>query len=232
MVISNSNSVMEKLILSNLSLADLRRVVSLEEQDVAVAGWTEVAGITLTEAEQVQIQGISSHLTYEKIHLFNEATIWARAIYPLLLIVERDDVRAWAEVGLRARYRGFELEGVADGVLGRSVAGRLESPYLVVVETKRGVEGHNPVFQLYGQLLAAARLNWEQAQESERGEFEQVFGCYTIADSWTFVRAEVWDLDGERPRLRVESSREYTEKVEIETIVKVLKRILTQKLGD
>ena len=45
--------------------------------------------------------------------------------------------------------------------MGYSVAGRLEMPYLVVVETKRGVENQNPIFQLYAQLLAAARLNWE-----------------------------------------------------------------------
>ena len=32
-------------------------------------------------------------------------------------------------------------------ILKRIVAGRLEVPYLVIVETKRGIENQNPLFQ-------------------------------------------------------------------------------------
>ena len=45
---------------------------------------------------------------------------------------------------LSAVYSQFEVDGMANGVMGYSVAGRLEMPYLVVVETKRGVENQNP----------------------------------------------------------------------------------------
>jgi hypothetical protein len=122
-------------------------------------------------------------------------------------------------------YSQFELDGVADGVMGYSVAGRLEMPYLVVVETKRGIENQNPIFQLYAQLLAAARLNWE----GDRLSVQEVFGCYTIADSWTFVRAEVSEIESDRPTLKVESSQEYSEKSDAETILKVLKSIVAQR---
>jgi len=129
-------------------------------------------------------------------------------------------------VSLKARYPTFEVEGIADGALGRSFGGRLQCPYLVVVETKRGIEGQNPIGQLYGQLLAAARLNWQRNQ----GDPQEMFGCYAIADSWTFIRAEVAGLDTKRPGLRVESSREYMEKVDAETILKLLKTIVTREI--
>ena len=94
----------------------------------------------------------------------------------------------------------------------------------MVVKTKRGIEGQNPIGQLYGQLLAAARLNWQRNQ----GDPQEMFGCYAIADSWTFIRAEVAGLDTDRPGLQVESSREYTEKVDAETILKLLKTIVAR----
>ncbi|NJR71439.1 MAG: hypothetical protein HC771_24590 [Synechococcales cyanobacterium CRU_2_2] len=146
----------------------------------------------------------------------------------MLLIAEQGNVRAWSEVPLQARYSSFEAEGIADGVLGRSVAGRLEAPYLIVVETKRGIENQNPIFQLYAQLLAAARLNWEL-----NGREPQIlFGCYTIADSWTFVRAVVSDIEGAQPTLQVEASREYRETSDAEIILKILKGIVNHFLAD
>ena len=130
-------------------------------------------------------------------------------------------------------YSQFEVDGIANGVMGYSVAGWLEMPYLVVVETKRGVENHNPIFQLYAQLLAAARLNWEgdslQDSKAERAPMREIFGCYTIADSWTFVKAEVSEIESDRPTLKVESSQEYSEKSDAETILKVLKSIVAKR---
>lgn len=126
---------------------------------------------------------------------------------------------------LQAHYAKFDTEGIADGVLGRSVAGRLEAPYLIVVETKRGIENQNPLFQLYTQLLAAARLNWEL----DGLEPQEVFGCYTIADSWTFVRAEVKGLESDRPTLTVEGSKEYTEKNDAEIILQILQGIVSRR---
>lgn len=217
----------KKLKLSNITLSDLRHIVTLDERDTPDAEWTQVAGQALSEAETQQLNHLLSHLVNEKIHLFNEATIWARAIYPLLLLAERNNIQAWSGVPLQTRYPNFELEGVADGALGKTVAGRLEAPYLVILETKRGVEAQNPVFQLYGQLLAAARLNWERTPD----EPQEIFGCYTIADSWTFVRAEVSALDAEKPTLRSETSKEYVEKVDARIILKLLKAIVDRYIA-
>jgi hypothetical protein len=106
------------------------------------------------------------------------------------------------------------------------VVGRITTPYLVVIETKRGVEAQNPIFQLYGELLAAAWMNWQQNQ----GEVQEIFGCYTIADSWTFLRAEVSLIKSDRPMLSIECSREYNERLETATILKVLKQIVDRQI--
>jgi hypothetical protein len=185
----------------------------------------------LSEAEKTQVAYITSLLINYETILVNEPTIWARAIYPLLVLAEEGDIRAWVEVPLQARYPHLELKGIADGVLGKSAAGMVKTPYLVVVEAKRRTSGANPRFQpflrqgmLYGELLAAARLNWEQTQKTE----EEIWGCYTVADSWTFIRAIVEEIDSSEPKMTIESSREYVEKLEAETIFKIMKQIVSK----
>lgn len=215
---------MEKLILTKISLADLKRLIHLQEQDVTSPPWTQVDSIRLTDHELRQLQDIQARLLNCHAHLMNEATLWARGIYPLLSLAEQGSLQAWAQVPLQAQYTLFEIDGIADGVLGKTVTGRLEVPYLVVVETKKGIEGQNPVFQLYGQLLAVAHINWE----NQKNEPQEIFGCYTIADIWTFVRAEIEDIESERPIMRLESSREYAQQYDAETILKILKGIVAK----
>jgi hypothetical protein len=213
---------MEKLTLSQVSWTDLKRVINFRERGIRDYDWTQVDAIPLTEREQNRLYEIEQILDADPVHLLNEATIWSRAIYPLLQLSEQGDIRAMAGVSLQASYPNFTLDGIADGVLGKSITGRIEVPYLIMVETKRGVEGQNPVAQLYGELLAAARLNWENSLH----EPQEIFGCYTIADSWTFVRASIIDLDADRPSLVTEHSREYTEKNNSTRILKTLKAII------
>ena len=121
----------------------------------------------------------------------------------------------------------FELECIADGVMGPSFAERIQCPYFVMVDTKRGVESTNPVFQLYGQLLAAAWLN-DQLKEQE---VQEIFGCFTIADSWTFVRGEVSAIASDRPTLTVEFSPEYAEKFDAPKILRILKQIIGRSIS-
>jgi hypothetical protein len=214
----------EKLILSTLSSPTLKRWVSLEEHGIAEYDWLNVAAISISEVEQQELQRLQLRLLNHRTLLMNEATIWARGIYPLLLLAERGDIEAWAGVAMSAKYPQFEIEGIVDGVLGKCVSGFIESPYLMVVEAKRGLEAQNPLYQLYGQLLAAAHLNWENDQV----EPQEIFGCYTIADNWSFIRAEVNGMLADRPTMRIESSRQYAEQYEAETIVKILKRIVSK----
>jgi hypothetical protein len=215
---------MEKLIPSFLSSLSLKRWVNLQEHGIAEYSWLNVDAIPLSEAEQQQLQYLQSRLRNSKMLLMNEATVWARGIYPLLTLAEQGQIQAWSEVALRASYAQFEIDGIADGVLGRCVSGFLETPYLVIVEAKRGLEATNPIYQLYGQLLAAARLNWE----NEPQDPQEIFGCYTIADTWSFVRAEIFGITADKPTLRVEFSREYSEPLEADIIVKILKRIVAK----
>lgn len=215
---------MEKLTISKISLADLKRVTNFQYQGIADYEWTQGDSVPLSDREWQQLEYIQSHfLTYDT-QLMNDSTIWARAIYPLLMLAEQGDIQAWGQVPLQAHYSNFEIEGIADGVLARYEAGSLTRPYLVVVETKKGVEGQHPVPQLYGQLLAAAHLNWEDNRQPS----QEIFGCYTIADTWKLVRAEIDGIDADKPLLRIEDSREYTEKIEAEIILKILKNIVAK----
>jgi hypothetical protein len=217
---------MEKLTPSTLSLPILKRWVNLDEYGIAEYDWLDVEAISLSETEQQELQQIKSRLLNHRTLLMNEATIWARGIYPLLLLAEQGNIEAWAGVPMRATYPQFEMEGIADGVLGKCVSGFIETPYLVVVEAKRGLEAQNPIYQLYGQLLVAAHLNWE----NDLTEPQEIFGCYTIADNWSFIRAEINGMSADRPTLRIESSMQYAEAYDAETIVKILKGIVSKRM--
>jgi hypothetical protein len=213
---------MRLLRFSELTAADIRTIATVRELGTAPYPWTVVDQIALTPTEQIQVDSIASRLLYYKTSLMNEATIWARAIYPLLVLAERDDIQAWAEVSLRARYAHVELYGIVDGVLGRGITGVVESPYLIVMEAKKSLDAQDPRFQLYGQILAAAHLNWRNDQQP----VQELYGCYTISDSWTFVRARVEQIDSDLPLMTLEFSREYVEKIEAATILKILKNIV------
>jgi hypothetical protein len=212
-----------RYLFSELTLKDIRRIVRLKEQRVGIDRWFEADQFILSEPEKQRLSYIKSCLLPYETTLMNEATIWGRAIYPILLMSEKDDLQAYAEVPLEAEYSCFGLHGIADGVIGKCQAGMMDVPYIVVVEAKRGLEGKNPRFQLYGELLAAAHMNWEQNPEPEK----TVFGCYTVADSWTFLRARITDIESELPGMNIESTREYVEKIEAETILKVLKYMVS-----
>ena len=176
----------------------------------------------ITPRDEEQVATITAHLLNYQLNLMNEATIWSRAIYPLLMSAEIDRVQAWAQVALSVSYAHFDLEGVADGVLGDAVSGMIDAPYLIVVEAKRGLEAQNPQYQLYGAMLAAAWLN-QQRNPLER---QEVYGCYTIGDNWTFVYGIVAGIEAEMPVLTVLYSREYAERLEGTTILRILKSIV------
>ena len=130
-------------------------------------------------------------------------------------------------VPLKASYPTFELEGEADGALAMSVAGKVRHPFLVVHETKRGIQAPNPQYQLYGEMLAAAWLNWKGNANPE----QEIFGCYTVADSWTFVYGVVQNIETEKPKLTVELSKVYNGLWEGEHIVQILKSIVAQHIN-
>lgn len=128
---------MKSLKFSELTASDIRSIATVRELGTAPYAWTAIDHIALTNTEQIQIDSITSRLLYYKTSLMNEATIWARAIYPLLVLAEQGDIQAWAEVPMRARYPHVELYGLVDGVLGRGITGVIESPYLIVMEAKK-----------------------------------------------------------------------------------------------
>jgi hypothetical protein len=76
--------------------------------------------------------------------LLNEATIWSRAIYPMLMLAGSEHMQAFAQVPLEARVARFELSGTLDGAPATSLTGGVEAPFLVVVEAKLGLDAINP----------------------------------------------------------------------------------------
>ncbi len=213
---------MNRLLFTQMSFEDLEKLVVLNDSGIQKAPWDDLARGELTEVEQQIITYVTLGLRRFQPNLVNEATIWGRAIFPLLLLAEAEGFEAQANVPLFASLGDTELSGVADGAIGRPKAGEVRAPFLIVSEAKRGTEGANPVSQLYGEMLAAACLN-----AKEKGTHSaRIFGSYTVADGWTFVRADISGLDTPRPVIAVVSSWELDEKSEAATIVKILKSIV------
>lgn len=179
----------------------------------------------LNEIEIFQLDIIKNRLEREKVSRLNEATVWGKAVYPLLLVIENESIKSWAEVALSAAFNSFVLEGVADGLISEDSGGNPKTPYLVVVEGKKGIDAKDPQPQLYGVMLAAAKLNWNQNKQ----EPQTIYGCYTIADSWSFLRGVISEIEAERPTFTVEASREYVERYEAEFILGILKAIVAKQ---
>jgi hypothetical protein len=215
---------MRLLNFSKITIDDLSTLADIDDRGATDEPWNSLARGELSAPVRQAIEHVVAGLRRFPPGLVNEATIRARVVVPLLTLVEIDRVAAYADVPLSARLPHVELTGVADAALGQPFAGELRAPFLIVVEAKRGIEAHNPVPQLYAEMLAAA---WMNAQGSAPRE-ARVFGCYTVGDCWTFVRMSARDLDTERPKLSVCTSAEYGTRTEADTIVRTLQSIVRE----
>ena len=211
---------------SQLSEETLKTLVTLHEEDGAPEVWEKMQ-IALTADEVRRLNDLKSTLHRRNLLGMNEATLWARAIYPMLVLAEQGRVQAWSSVSLSAEYPTFKLEGEADGALAPAVAGRIRPPYLIVHEAKRGIKASEPQFQLYGEMLAAAWLNWQSDSNAE----QEIFGCYTVNDIWIFVRGLVTDIETEKPTLAAEFSFIYDGISDAENIVQLLKFIVANQIA-
>ena len=211
---------------SQLSEETLKTLVTLHEEDGAPEVWEKMQ-IALTTDEVRRLNDLKSTLHRRNLLGMNEATLWARAIYPMLVLAEQGSVQAWSSVLLRAEYPTFKLEGEVDGALAPAVAGRIRPPYLIVHAAKRGIKASEPQFQLYGEMLAAAWLNWQSDSNPE----QEIFGCYTVNDIWIFVRGLVTDIETEKPTLAAEFSFIYDGISDAENIVQLLKFIVANQIA-
>ena len=210
---------------SELTEETLDSLVTLHEKIGVSEAWAQMQ-ITLTAEEGKRIDIFRADLEELELIAMNEATLWSRVVYPLLVLAEQEHIRAWAGVPLKATYVTFQLEGEADGALAPCILGRMRQPYFVVHETKRGVNAPDPLYQLLGEMLAAAWLNWKKDANRE----PEIFGCYTVAASWAFVRGVVGEIDSEKPTFAVEKSRTYDGVSDAERIVQILKVIVAKHL--
>jgi hypothetical protein len=215
---------------SRLTADFLDSIATIEDKGETPELW-ETPDVSLTIQERQRVEAVVSSFLNKSFLRMNEATIWSRAIYPLLVLAEQTGLEAWSQAPLKAGYTLFGLEGVADGVVGHNIPGVKKSFCLIVLEMKRDRKLQDTKVQLHGAMLAAARLNWVRNNKVP----QEIFGCYIVADNWTFVHGLVSDFEADRPKMTVASSCWYSEKMEAETILRILKSITgryAQKLTD
>ena len=205
---------------SELTWELLNGMIRLQTRETVPEKWEQVP-VELSQEEMQQIASLKQTLAHTTMIRLNEATVWARAIYPLLMMAERPGLQAWSQVEMAAQFRNFLLMGTADGMLARSVFGEIKTPFLLVAEAKKGIDAKDPLHQLLGGMLAAAWQNYQP----ECQEPQQIYGCYTVAGSWTFLYGQVEGIETEMPVMTVESSSEFSEKAETEKILRILKFI-------
>jgi hypothetical protein len=210
---------------NQLNATNLQEIATIRYELAEPRVWEELARRPIGEVERAALSPIVAKLRDFGLHLANEATVWARAIYPLLALAERRGIFAFALVPLAARFDDVEIRGEADGALAASVNAEPGPPYLVVIEAKRGLGATEPVSQLLGAMLCAALRNPRDGKPRE-----EMFGVYTIADVWTFVRAHI-DWSQPRPAMSVLTSGEYVEKLEAATILAILESIIDRNAG-
>lgn len=226
---------MNTYIFSQLSEEILETLVTLNEKYTSPAEWEKMQA-ALTSEEIRRLDDIKSTLRHRHLLTMNETTFWARAIYPMLVLAERAHIQAWSSVPLKATYSTFVLEGEADGALAPTLGGQIRPPYLIVHEAKRGIQAPEPQFQLYGEMLAAAWLTWKRNSDTsvEPASLteQEIFGCYTVNDSWAFVRGTVSDIETEKPTFTIEFSPVYNGIWDAEHIVQLLKFIVKKHLEE
>jgi len=219
------------LALASLTAESLQTLCQLTGHDVTDEPWRSLSTSELSEEDRRFVAFYTAKNFAASATAMNESTVWSRVIYPLLMLAEVRDVKAWSQVPLSATIPAGDggaphtLTGVVDGVLAPEspLRGTPDLPYLLVVEAKRGMDASDPRPQMLGAILAAAALRREAPERAV-----SQYGCYTVGDVWTFVRASVdLPVGAARPTVRLEWSREYAERHEPEAILKLLRGIAT-----
>ncbi len=223
---------MPTLPLTQFTLDQLARVARLEAGPSHGALWDAFEEGPLDDDDLRHIAWIVGHLRGFRTAAVNESTLWARAIYPLLMLAERDDVRAWSQVGVRAQVAGvdggLEIAGVIDGVLAREhpIGAEPSHPFLLVLEAKRGVDASDPRPQLLGAMFASLIARGGVTAGAEQ------FGAYVVGDSWTFGRAELIAIEDAPGRsLVIDWSRELAERTEAGSILRIARAVVARGLA-
>jgi hypothetical protein len=171
-----------RLSLGSVTVDDLARLAALASPDTAGEPWNGAVE-PLDEQTQVLLAYLTAKLAGAHPTTLNEATLWSRALYPLLELAEIGRVRAWAEVTLTAKdpTSDTELSGVVDGALAHEgvFAGTPGQPFLLVMEAKRVMGATDPRPALVAALIAVL---WTKLGAAEAEQKAETFGCFTAGD--------------------------------------------------
>ncbi len=94
---------MDTYIFSQLTEETLETLVTFKEKYTPPTEWENMQ-VVLTAEESRRLDDIKSTLYRRHLVAMNEATVWARAIYPMLMLAEQEHVQAWSGVPLKAAY--------------------------------------------------------------------------------------------------------------------------------
>src|ERR1700679_3093669 len=103
--------------LEELTAATLAEVADIRREPSRPEVWDELARKAISQADRAALKLVTDKLFYFNTHRANEATVWGRAIYPVLVLAERGGIIAFSVVPLRGDFDGVELRGEADGAL-------------------------------------------------------------------------------------------------------------------
>src|SRR5690242_19673048 len=88
---------MAKLPLGSVTMDELGRLATLESLGITEEPWDSVVEPP-DEETTILLRYLTGKLARAQPTTLNEATLWSRALYPLLELAETGRVRAWAEV--------------------------------------------------------------------------------------------------------------------------------------
>lgn len=219
---------LRQIALSTVTFEQLADLVQLTSRGVTAEPWQELSRSEISDEERMLLGVLVRKLGVSLSMSLDEATVWSRAVYPMLMLAEDGGVRAWAQVPIDERLasgRG-RIFGVLDGVLAPEspIGGAPDRPYLLVIEAKRGLGAPDPRPQLLASLIAACIAN-QRARPSVEAPTVQ-YGCYTVGDVWTFVEATYrFDASADVESLALRYSAEMDERHEAEAILRLLKGI-------
>ena len=169
---------MTKLTFSNVTYADLRRLVDLSEEvdDSQFVDWLE-SNVALESADQAFLADLA--IRHRKnIDAYSEEEVKAKLIIPILNRIDFtvNGFTDWYERPLHAQFGNTELLGTTDYFVARGEKEPLE-PVFFIQEFKPAFTNKSPEVQLVAEMLVGFQTS----------SLKEMRGAYVTGSIWKFV---------------------------------------------